>query len=140
MNPLLMVWNLEEVAVKPFANFYNEICMVLEASGCCCESIFDESRGGCCEAICKLLQRNIHGFRSFRRLRESISDGSESPGCCREAIYTLLQRNIYVFWKLQEAVGNPSLMVWNLQEVAVKPFTTLLQINIHGFVSFRRLL
>ena len=35
MNPLLMVWNLEEVAVKPFANFYNEILMVLEASGGC---------------------------------------------------------------------------------------------------------
>ena len=58
MNPLLMVWNLEEVAVKQFEHFYNEIFMVLEASGGCCESIFDclESRGGCCEAICALLQ------------------------------------------------------------------------------------
>ena len=35
MNLILMVWNLEEVAVKPFANFYNEILMVLEASGSC---------------------------------------------------------------------------------------------------------
>ena len=53
MNPLLMVWNLEEVAVKPFAHFYTEILMVLEASGGCRESIFDglESRGSCCEAI-----------------------------------------------------------------------------------------
>ena len=34
MNPTLMVWNLE-VAVKPFAYFYEEICMVLEASGGC---------------------------------------------------------------------------------------------------------
>ena len=29
MNPLLMVWNLEEVAVKSFAYFYKEILMVL---------------------------------------------------------------------------------------------------------------
>ena len=29
MNPLLMVWNLEEVAVKPFAHFCNKILMVL---------------------------------------------------------------------------------------------------------------
>ena len=53
VNPLLMVWNLEEVAVKPFTDFYIEILMVLEASGRCCESIIDgwESRGGCREAI-----------------------------------------------------------------------------------------
>ena len=58
VNPLLMVWNLEEVAVKPFEHFYNEILMVSVASGGCCESIIDglESRGGCCEAICILLQ------------------------------------------------------------------------------------
>ena len=35
MNPLLMVWNLEEVAVKPFAHFYNEMLMILQASGGC---------------------------------------------------------------------------------------------------------
>ena len=70
MNPLLMVWNLEEVAVKPFAHFYNEILMVLEASGGCCESIIDglESRGSCCEAICICLQRVLNGFGSFRKL------------------------------------------------------------------------
>ena len=64
MNPLLMVWNLEEVAVKPFAHFYKEIFMVLEASGGCCESIIDglESPGSCREAICKLFQFNIDGF------------------------------------------------------------------------------
>ena len=57
MNPLLIVWNLEEVVVKPFAQFYNEILMVLEASGGCCECMIDGlgSRGGCCEAICILL-------------------------------------------------------------------------------------
>ena len=70
MNPLLMVWNLEEVAVKPFTNFYIEILMVLEASGRCCESIIDgwESRGGCREAICTLFQFNIDGFGISRRL------------------------------------------------------------------------
>ena len=53
MNPLLMVLNLQEVAMKQFTNFYNKIFMVLEASGGCCESIIDglEFRGGCCEAI-----------------------------------------------------------------------------------------
>ena len=70
MNPLLMVWNLEEVAVKSFAHFYNEILRVLEASGGCCEYMIDglESQGGCCEAICTLVQRNINGFESVRRL------------------------------------------------------------------------
>ena len=29
MNPLLMVWNLEAVAVKPFSHFYIGILMVL---------------------------------------------------------------------------------------------------------------
>ena len=70
MNALLMVWNLEEIAVKLFAYFCKEILMVLEASGGCCESIIDglESPEGCCEAIYKLLQINIDGFGSFRRL------------------------------------------------------------------------
>ena len=34
-NPLLMVWNLKEVGVKPFAHFYKEILMIVEASGGC---------------------------------------------------------------------------------------------------------
>ena len=70
MNPLLMVWNLQDVAVTPFTYFYNEILMCLEASGGCCESIIDglESPRSCCEAICILLQINIHGFGSLRRL------------------------------------------------------------------------
>ena len=44
--------------------------MVLETAGGCCESIIDglESLGGCCEAIYILLQINIYGFESFRRL------------------------------------------------------------------------
>ena len=29
VNPLLMVWNLMEVAAKPFTHFYNEIFMDL---------------------------------------------------------------------------------------------------------------
>ena len=68
--PLLMVWNLQEVAVKPFTHFYFEILMVLEAAGRCCESIIVglESPGSCCEAIYALLQLNIYGFGSFRRL------------------------------------------------------------------------
>ena len=70
MNPLLMVWNLEDVAVKQFAHFYKEILMGLAASGRCCESIIDgwKSRGGCREAICALFQFNIDGFGISRRL------------------------------------------------------------------------
>ena len=70
MNPSLMVWNLQEVAVKPFTHFFYEIFIVFEASGGCCESIIDglESRGSCCEPICILLQININGFGSFRKL------------------------------------------------------------------------
>ena len=70
MNPLLMVWNLQEVAVKPFTHFYTEILLVSETLKGCCESMFDdlESRRGCCEAICKLFQLNINGFGSFRAL------------------------------------------------------------------------
>ena len=59
----MMVWSLEEVALKPYAHFYIEILMLLEASGGCCAAMIDglespggcidglESRGGCCEAI-----------------------------------------------------------------------------------------
>ena len=74
MNPLLIVWDLQDVAVKPFTHFYIEILMVLEASGGCRESIIDglESLGGCCEAIYALFKRNI--------------DGLEFPGGCCEAI------------------------------------------------------
>ena len=93
MNPLLMVWNLQEVAVKPFAHFYTKTFMVLEASGGCVNPLlmvwnlqevavkpftyfyneilmFLEASGGCCE---------------------SIINGLESPRNCSEAIYTLLQ-------------------------------------------------
>ena len=53
MNCLLMVWNLQEVVVKPFTHCYKEMFMVSEISGGCYESIIDglESREGCCEAI-----------------------------------------------------------------------------------------
>ena len=52
MNPLLMVWNLQEVAVKQFTYFYNEIFMVLESPGRCHEAMIDglDFLGGCCEA------------------------------------------------------------------------------------------
>ena len=70
VNPLLMIWNLEEVAVKQFEHFYKEIFMVLEVSGGCCESIIDgwEFPRSCYEAIYTLLQININGFGNFRGL------------------------------------------------------------------------
>ena len=54
MNPSLMVWNLQEIAVKQFTHFLHEILIVLESPGSCCEAMIDglDSPGGCCEAIC----------------------------------------------------------------------------------------
>ena len=70
VNPYVASEQSPGVAVKPFTYVYFEICMVLEASGGCCESIIYglESRGGCSEAIYKLLNRNINGFGSFQTL------------------------------------------------------------------------
>ena len=58
MNPLFMVWNLQEVAVKQFAHFYNEIFIVLESPVSCREAMIDglDSPGCCCEAIYVLFQ------------------------------------------------------------------------------------
>ena len=57
MNPLEMVWNLKKLAVNPFTHSYNEIFIVLETSGSCCDSIIDglESPGNWCEAMYILL-------------------------------------------------------------------------------------
>ena len=38
MNPLLMCWHIQKVAVNTFARFSIEISMVLESAGGCCES------------------------------------------------------------------------------------------------------
>ena len=56
MNPLLMVWNLQEVAVKQFTHVYDEILMVLESSRSRREPMIDglDSPRCCCEAICTL--------------------------------------------------------------------------------------
>ena len=53
MNPVLMVWNLQEFAVKQFAHFCNEILFVLESPGSCREAMIDglDSPGCCREAI-----------------------------------------------------------------------------------------
>ena len=50
MNPLLMFWNIQKVAVKTFARVSIEISMVLESAGGFCESIINvlESQEGCC--------------------------------------------------------------------------------------------
>ena len=66
----MMVWNLEEVALKPYAYFYTEIVMLLEASGGCCAAMIDglESLGGCSETIHALLQDTKYGFGSFGKL------------------------------------------------------------------------
>ena len=39
MNPLLLFWNLQKAAVNTSENGSNEILMVLESAGGCCESI-----------------------------------------------------------------------------------------------------
>ena len=58
MNPLLMVWNLQEDAVKQFANVYNEILMVLESSRSCREAMVAglDTPAGWCEDIYTLFK------------------------------------------------------------------------------------
>ena len=58
VNPLLMVWNLQEVVVKQFKHFYNELFMVLQSPGSCREAMIDcvDFPGGCCETICALFK------------------------------------------------------------------------------------
>ena len=50
--------------MKQFANFSNEITMVLESPGSWCEAMIDglDPPGSCCEAIYILFPRNTHGF------------------------------------------------------------------------------
>ena len=70
MNPLLMFWNSQKAAVNTFGRFSNEILMVLESAGSCCESTINvlESPEGCCEDICTFCIGNINGFGISRRL------------------------------------------------------------------------
>ena len=58
MNPLLMFWNIQKVALKKCARVAIEISMVLESAGGCCESIINvlESPEGCREDICPFFQ------------------------------------------------------------------------------------
>ena len=97
MNPLLMVWNLQEVAVTPFTHTFNKKylwCWKLQEAAVYpllmvwnleevvvkpCAHFYKEilmvleASGGCCE---------------------SIIDGLESRGGCCEALCALLQLNI----------------------------------------------
>ena len=111
-----MVWNLEDVAMKPFTNVYNEILMVLEASGSCCESISDglESVGNCYEAIYTLLQWNIHGFGSFMRLWINYLWFWISKKLVWSHLRTFTMKYLW-FCKLQEVAVNPLFLVWNLK-------------------------
>ena len=70
MNPLLMVWNLQEVAVKPFAHFYNEILMVLEASG------------GCVNPLLMVWNLQEVAVKQFANFYYEIFMVLESPGSC----------------------------------------------------------
>ena len=99
MNPLLLVWNRQEVAVKPFAYFYIKILMVLEASGGCCESFIDglESPRSCCEAILIFYNEIFMVSEASGSCCESIIDGLASRGGCCEATCTRLKRNLYGF-------------------------------------------
>ena len=64
MNRLLMFWNLKKAAVKTFVRFSNEILMVLESAGGCCEAIINvlEYQEGCGEDICNVLLRKYQWF------------------------------------------------------------------------------
>ena len=124
MNPLLMVWNLQEVAVKQLNTFrkkylcfwklreaaVNPLLMVWNLQEVAVKpfahssqeiSMVLESAGGCCESIINVL--------------ESLE------GCC-EDICTFFPLKYQWFWNQQEAAVNPLLMLWNLQKADVKTF------------------
>ena len=84
MNPLLMLWNLQKVAVKTFARFALEISMVLESAGGCCESIINvlESLEGCCEDICTF-------FIEISMVLESAGGCCESGNIAMSLFYIL---------------------------------------------------
>ena len=63
MNPLVMCWNIQKVAVKTFARFAMEISMVLESS----INVL-ESPEGCCADMCTFCFGNINGFGISRKL------------------------------------------------------------------------
>ena len=70
MNPLLIVWNLEEVAVKPFTTFYIEILMVLEVQDAAVNPL--------------LMVGNLQkaAVKTFARFSFEISMVLESAGGC----------------------------------------------------------
>ena len=70
---------IEEAAVTPIAHSSNNILMVLESPGGCCEAIRDglEPSGNCGGTIRTLFQWNIYGL--------------EFPGGCCEGICAVLQ-------------------------------------------------
>ena len=93
MNPLLMVWNLEEVAVKPFAHFYNEILMVLEASGGWVNPflVVWNLREVAVKPFIYFYIKTFMVLEASGRCCESIIDGFQSPRGCCEAICALFQ-------------------------------------------------
>ena len=92
-NPLFMVSNLQDVAVKPFSHFYNETLMVLELQEAAANPVLMVSNLK--EVAVKQFQHFYN--ETFMVLEasggccESSLDGFESPGGCGETIYTLLQ-------------------------------------------------
>ena len=49
-------------------------------------------------------------------------------------LHTFIMKYLW-FWKLTQVAANPLLMAWNLQEVAVKPFTYFYK-EIFMFLNF----
>ena len=124
VNPLLMAWNLQELAVKPFTHFYNEIFMFVGSFrrllwihywwfGISKKLLWTHLH---------TFQWNINGFVSFRRL---LRIHYWWFGISRRLLWSNLHTftmKYWWFWNLQEAVVKPWLMVWILQEAAVKTF------------------
>ena len=91
MNPCMASQQSPEVAVKPFAYCYNELCMVLEASGGCVNPLL--MVWNLQEVAVKQFTHFYHEIlmvlESSRSCREAMIDGLDSPGGCCEYIYTL---------------------------------------------------
>ena len=66
-----MVWNLEEVAVKPFAYFYNEILMVLNFQEAAVKP-FKQVSNNKKQDIVKLVNGFTTAFRKFQIIKISL--------------------------------------------------------------------
>ena len=116
--------------------------MVLEAPGGCCEAMH------CFTTIStRLLWSHSHFYKEILMVLEASGGCCESMHCFTSISRRLLwshshtfTKKYWRFWKLQEAAVNPCIASQQSPRGCCETIHTLLQINIYGFGSFRKLL